>query len=106
MLNARTRFSDLAKEEASLKATAMFRQIARISAIAVMALLGACDNNPNPAPLQKTREDGSPWVVFNWQLLSDPDNLDPQHAYDQQSRRVIEPIYDTLLEYHPFKTKP
>ena len=84
----------------------MLRQIARISAIAIMALLGACDNNPNPAPLHKTRPDGSPWVVFNWALTSDPDSLDPQHAYDQMSRRVMEPVYDTLLEYHPLKTHP
>src|SRR5688572_168179 len=84
----------------------MFRQIARVSAIAVMALLGACDNNPNPAPLHKTRPDGSPWIVFNWQLTADPDSLDPQHAYDEQSRRVMEPIYETLLEYHPLKTNP
>jgi ABC-type transport system substrate-binding protein len=84
----------------------MLRPFACLLAAAFAVVLGACDNNPNPAPLQKTREDGSPWVVFNWQLNSDPDNLDPQHAYDQQSRRVIEPIYDTLLEYHPFKTNP
>lgn len=71
-----------------------------------MALLGACDNNPNPAPLQKTRADGSPWVVFNWALTADPDSLDPQHAYDEQSRRVMEPVYETLLEYHPLKTDP
>ena len=72
----------------------MFRKLARISAIAITALLGACDNNPQPAPLQKTRPDGSPWVVFNWALTSDPDRLDPQQAYDEQSRRVIEPIYE------------
>lgn len=84
----------------------MLCPLARIFALAVMASLAACDNNPNPAPLQKARPDGSKWVVFQWALSSDPDSLDPQYAYDQQSRRILEPIYDTLLEYHPLKTNP
>ena len=84
----------------------MFRPIARLSATAAIVALAACDNNPHPKPLQKTRADNSPWVVFNWALTSDPDSLDPQHSYDQQSRRVLEPLYDTLLEYHPLKTDP
>jgi ABC-type transport system substrate-binding protein len=76
------------------------------SFILFLLLLAGCDNNPNPRPLQKTRSDNTPWVVFNWALTSDPDSLDPQHSYDQQSRRVLEPLYDTLLEYHPLKTDP
>lgn len=35
-----------------------------------------------------------------------PDTLDPQHAYDQSSIRVIMPIYDTLLAHDPFKVQP
>ncbi len=84
----------------------MIRHIARISAIIATLWLVACDNNPNPLPYQKTKADGTPWVVFNWALTSDPDTLDPQHSYDEQSRRVLEPIYDTLLDYHPLKTSP
>jgi oligopeptide transport system substrate-binding protein len=99
-------FSDLAKEEASLKATSMFRQIARISAIAVMALFGACENNPHPEPLRKTRPDGSPWVVRYIALRTDPRSFDPQYTYDQMSRKVIESVYDCWLEYHPMKTDP
>lgn len=84
----------------------MLRQIARLTAFTAALWLAACDNNPTPAPLQKTRQDGSPWVVFNWALTADPKSLDPQYSYDQMSRRVMEPIYDTLLEYHPLKTDP
>jgi oligopeptide transport system substrate-binding protein len=84
----------------------MFRLIARLSAIAALLAVVGCDNNPNPLPYQKTREDGSPWVVFNWALTADPSSLDPQYAYDEQSHRVLEPIYDTLLQYHPLKTEP
>jgi oligopeptide transport system substrate-binding protein len=98
--------SGLANPEGWLKGSAMFRRIISFLAAAFAVVLGACDNNPNPAPLKKTRADGSPWVVFNWALTSDPDTLDPQESYDQQSRRVLEPIYDTLLEYHPLKTNP
>lgn len=84
----------------------MFRHIARFSSIAAAVWLAACDNNPNPAPYHQTKPDGSPWVAYYWGLTAEIDSLDPQHAYDQMSRRVIEPIYDTLLEYHPLKTDP
>jgi oligopeptide transport system substrate-binding protein len=84
----------------------MFRQIARISAIAVTALFGACDNNPHPAPLHKTRPDGSPWVTRYIALRTDPRSFDPQYTYDQMSRKVIECVYDCWLEYHPMKTEP
>jgi ABC-type transport system substrate-binding protein len=70
------------------------------------ALLTGCDNNPHPAPLRQIRDDGSPWLVRYSYLGDDPRSLDPQVAYDQMSRRVLEPVQDCLLEYHPFKTNP
>ncbi len=74
---------------------------------ALVALLFAgCGNNPNPEPLQKTRADGSPWLVRYAGLSEDPRSFDPQFMYDQMSRRVLEAVYDTLLEYHPMKTDP
>ena len=39
-------------------------------------------------------------------MPDDPRSLDPQFAYDQMSHRLLEPVLDTLLEYHPFKTDP
>ena len=68
-------------------------------------LLG-CSNNPHPEPLQKTREDGTPWKVRYGALPEDPRSLDPQVCYDNVSRRVLEPIQECLLEYQPFKTDP
>lgn len=72
----------------------------------VAVFLVACDNDPNPVPLKKSRPDGSPWLVRYGALPEAPRSLDPQVAYDQMSRRILEPIYDCLLEYHPFKTDP
>ena len=66
----------------------------------------SCDNNPNPPPLREKRADGTPWQVRYGGMSEDPRSFDPQFAYDQMSRRVLEPIYDTLLEYHPMKTDP
>lgn len=65
-----------------------------------------CDNDPNPAPLRTTRADGTPWVVRYSGMPEDPRSLDPQFMYDAVTRRVMELIYDTLLEYHPMKTAP
>ena len=84
----------------------MLRHIARLSIILATWWLAACDNNPHPAPLQKTRPDGSPWVVRYQAIRADPRSFDPQYTYDQISRKVIESVYDTLLEYHPMKTDP
>jgi len=70
------------------------------------ALFTACGNNPNPPPLRETREDGTPWTVRYVGTSEDPRSLDPQFMYDQISRRVLEPIYDTLLEYHPMRVDP
>ncbi len=84
----------------------MIRQIARLSAIAAALWLAACDNNPHPAALRETDDDGTKWSVRYQNLPEDPKSFDPQYSYDQMSRRVIEPVYDTLLEYHPLKTDP
>jgi oligopeptide transport system substrate-binding protein len=73
---------------------------------AILGIAAGCNNNPHPPPVAKTRPDGSPWVVRYAYMPEDPRSLDPQFAYDQMSRRLLEPVYDTLLEYHPFKTDP
>jgi len=73
---------------------------------AAFLLCAGCDNNPHPRPLRETREDGSPWLVRYAGTSEDVRSLDPQYAYDQISRRVLEPVYDCLLEYHPMKTDP
>ncbi len=70
------------------------------------ALLVGCDNNPNPPPLREKRADGSPWLVRYAGLAEDPRSFDPQFMYDQMSRRILEPVYDTLVEYDPMKTDP
>ena len=77
-----------------------------LSFLAAALVLTGCDPNPHPAPLRKTRADGSPWVVRYGGMSEDPRSFDPQFAYDQMSRRAMEPVYDTLLEYHPLKTEP
>ena len=84
----------------------MLRQLTRLFAFAATLWLAACDNNPHPAALQKTRPDGTPWVVRYQPIREDPRSFDPQFTYDQISRKVIEGVYDTLLEYHPMKTDP
>jgi oligopeptide transport system substrate-binding protein len=85
----------------------MFLSAARaVLYIGTTVLLVGCNTNPHPAPLQKTKEDGSPWVVRYSYLADDPRGLDPQHSYDQMGHRVQESVMDTLLEYHPFKTDP
>ena len=76
------------------------------SFILFFLLLAGCDNNPNPPPLREKRDDGSRWLVRYGGMSEDPRSFDPQFAYDQMSRRVMEPVYDTLLEYHPLKTDP
>jgi ABC-type transport system substrate-binding protein len=83
----------------------MLRKIARLSAIAAALWLAACDNNPHPAPLGESTPQREWLVRYSYQPEA-PRSLDPQEAYDQMSRRVLEPIYDCLLEYHPFKNDP
>lgn len=68
--------------------------------------LAGCGNDPNPTPYRKVREDGQPWKVRYGGLIEDPRSFDPQFMYDQMSRKVIECVYDTLLEYDPMKTDP
>lgn len=72
----------------------------------LLALLAACSNDPHPKPFAEKRPDGSPWQVRYAALPDDVRSLDPQFAYEQTSRRVLEPIIDTLLEYDPMKTDP
>lgn len=77
-------------------------------ALALSALLGfaGCGNDPNPKPYRETRDDGTPWKVYYTVLTDEVRSLDPQVLYDQLSRRVMEPVQDTLLEYEPMKTAP
>jgi len=77
-----------------------------LSILIATLVMSGCDSNPHPKPLRETRPDGSPWVVRYGVLSEDPRSFDPQFAYDQMSRRAMEPVYDTLIEYHPFKTEP
>src|ERR1700733_15942576 len=74
--------------------------------LAALLLLGGCGNNPDLEPLHEKRPDGQPWLVRYTYMPDDPRSLDPQFAYDQMRRRILEPVMDTLLEYHPFKTDP
>jgi ABC-type transport system substrate-binding protein len=70
------------------------------------ALLGGCSNDPHPPALRQTREDGSPWRVRYAGIRDDSRSLDPQFAYDQMSKTVLETICDTPFEYHPMRTDP
>lgn len=65
-----------------------------------------CSNDPHPQPLRSARDDGSPWMVRYGTMPEDPRSLDPQVCYDTVGRRILEPVQDCLLEYHPFKTDP
>ena len=84
----------------------MFRLAGTTLSLVAAALMCGCDNNPHPAPLHKTRPDGTPWTVRYQSMRNDPRSFDPQYTYDQLSRKAIEGVYDTLLEYHPMKTDP
>jgi ABC-type transport system substrate-binding protein len=71
------------------------------------AFLGAgCSNYPHPPPLHPTRQDGEPWRVLYRALPDDPRSIDPQHAYDTISDRVVRAVYETPLQYAPFDTDP
>lgn len=84
----------------------MFRNSLSIFFLLLALALAGCDNNPHPAPLHTTRPDGTPWVVRYQPIREDPRSFDPQFTYDQISRKIVEGVYDTLLEYHPMKTDP
>ncbi len=68
--------------------------------------LAGCGNDPNPRPLHDKRPDGSPWLVRYGALPDEPRSLDPQFAYEETSRAVLEPVVEMLLEYAPMKTDP
>lgn len=69
-------------------------------------LVGACSNDPTPPPLHEKRADGHPWLVRYGALGDDPRSLDPQFAYDSVSKTIVEPVYETLLQYNPFRDDP
>jgi oligopeptide transport system substrate-binding protein len=71
-----------------------------------LAFFSGCSNNPYPAPEREVRADGTPWQVRYSALPEDPRSLDPQVLYDSVSRRILEPVQECLLEYHPLKTDP
>ena len=72
----------------------------------VLPLLGGCDNNPHPRPLHEKRADGKPWVVSYRAIGDDPRSLDPQFSYDTLGHAVIAQLYESLLQYSPFKSDP
>lgn len=74
--------------------------------ICLSLVLAGCGNDPHPRALRETRPDGSPWLVRYSYIPDSPRSLDPQFAYDQMSRRILEPVIDCLLQYDPFKTDP
>ncbi len=77
-----------------------------LALMAAVSCLGGCNNDPNPRPMKEKRADGTPWLVRYAGMPDEPRSLDPQISYDQMSRRILEPIVETLLEYHPYKTDP
>lgn len=68
--------------------------------------LSGCDNNPHPRPLHTERADGQPWVVSYRAIGDDPRSLDPQFSYDTLGHAVIAQLYESLLQYSPYKTDP
>src|SRR5687768_11829746 len=82
------------------------RWFASVAGAGLMLAVGGCGNDPHPDPLRATRPDGSPWVVRYTYNTEEVRSLDPQVMYDQVSRRVLEPVQDTLLTYHIMKTDP
>jgi oligopeptide transport system substrate-binding protein len=84
----------------------MIERLRWIFGFFVVLVVTGCGNNPQPAPLRERHVDGKPWTVRYVSMGDDPRSLDPQRAYDQMSRRILEPTVETLLEYHPFKTAP
>lgn len=85
-----------------------FPHLCRVRACALLVggLLAGCGNDPNPTPYHETREDGTPWKVYYGVTTEEVRSLDPQVLYDMVSRRILEPVQDTLLEYEAMKTDP
>ena len=82
----------------------MVRCFCRVLLLAASVLfLASCDNDPQPAPLHDKKPDGSPWMVRYSSFPEDPRSLDPQVSYDTLGHAVNSPIYETLLDYNPFK---
>jgi ABC-type transport system substrate-binding protein len=77
-----------------------------LALIFAAAFFSACNNDPSPPPLREKRDDGTPWRVRYSAIRDDSRSLDPQFAYDQMSKTVLETILDTPLQYHPMKTDP
>jgi len=75
-------------------------------AVFLLLALAGCNNNPHPRPLREKRADGTPWVVSHLRIPDDPRSLDPQFSYDTLGHAVIAQIYESLLQYSPFKTDP
>jgi len=75
-------------------------------ALSLAGFLSSCDNNPNPKALEEHKPDGSPWQVRYAALGEDPRSLDPQYSYDTIGHAVDALIYETLLDYNPFKVDP
>ncbi|MDD2710135.1 MAG: ABC transporter substrate-binding protein [Verrucomicrobiae bacterium] len=74
--------------------------------LVALCLFTGCGNNPHPSPLREKREDGSPWKTAYRALPDTPRSLDPQVSYDTLGHAVIGMVYESLLQYHPFKTDP
>jgi ABC-type transport system substrate-binding protein len=74
--------------------------------LALPFFLVSCNNDPQPRPLHTSRPDGSPWQVRYSGLPEDPRSLDPQYSYDTVGHAVDALIYETLLDYNPFKVDP
>ncbi|MDD5351044.1 MAG: ABC transporter substrate-binding protein, partial [Chthoniobacteraceae bacterium] len=77
-----------------------------LTALALLGALAGCNNDPHPQPLHRERKDGKPWVVSYRAIGEDPRSLDPQVSYDTTGNAVISQIYESLLQYSPFKTDP
>jgi ABC-type transport system substrate-binding protein len=89
-----------------LSLAAAFRGLLLSSLLGSVLGLGGCSNSPHPEPLAEKSENGAPWKARYGALPEDPRSLDPQVSYDNVSRRILEPVQECLLEYHPFKTDP
>lgn len=77
-----------------------------LAGLVLLGTLAGCDNNPHARPLHEKRADGTPWVVSYRAIGDDPRSLDPQSSYDVLGHGVIAQVYESLLQYSPFKTDP